>query len=340
VNIAAIAAEDRTLPPILNKLTGAKRQFYEAHSITDKRRLRFDILDATAELAMVELARSKLSFGLLVDESDEAAMTRLAELDRAMKEMGAVREQIAAARRPKTKASEQDETLERLTERFNDPKEPTFVWQLDFAEVFHRFAGARTGDLAPEESEAVAQKPTQTSQSQKCGFDIMLGNPPYVLLQDTNRDDELLQQFKAIYSVAAYKVDLYHLFIEKGIKLLNEAGSIAFITPANFASNNYAVRLRRFILESTTLRKVIFFHDDVFEASVNNLVFTGQKSRIPNSSVEFCRGTIGVPSVSVRNVENPRSSAKSAGRAAIPEDRQAGGGFEDQPVSAGASASV
>ena len=86
---------------------------------------------------MVELARSKLSFGLLVDESDEAAMTRLAELDRALKEMGAVREQIAAARRPKTKASVQDETLERLTERFNDPKKPTFVWQLDFAEVFH-----------------------------------------------------------------------------------------------------------------------------------------------------------------------------------------------------------
>jgi hypothetical protein len=47
VNIATVAAEDRTLPPILNKLTGAKRQFYEAHSITDKRRLRFDILDAT-----------------------------------------------------------------------------------------------------------------------------------------------------------------------------------------------------------------------------------------------------------------------------------------------------
>jgi len=47
-----------------------------------------------------------------------------------------------------------------------------------------------------------------------------------------------------------------------------------------------------------------------------------------------------VPSVDVRKVKIPGNSAKSAGRAAIPEDRQAGGGLEDQPVSAGASASV
>jgi transposase len=47
-----------------------------------------------------------------------------------------------------------------------------------------------------------------------------------------------------------------------------------------------------------------------------------------------------VPSVDVRKVENPRNSVKSAGRAAIPGDSPAGGGRRDQPVSAGASASV
>jgi hypothetical protein len=54
-----------------------------------------------------------------------------------------------------------------------------------------------------------------------------------------------------------------------------------------------------------------------------------------------CRALIlRVPSVDVRKVEIPGNSAKSAGLAAIPEDRQAAGGFEDQPVSAGASASL
>ena len=47
------------LPPILNKLVTAKRQFYDAHKIADKRRLRFDILDATAELAMYEFSATK-----------------------------------------------------------------------------------------------------------------------------------------------------------------------------------------------------------------------------------------------------------------------------------------
>ena len=48
----------------------------------------------------------------------------------------------------------------------------------------------------------------------------------------------------------------------------------------------------------------------------------------------------GVPPVDVWKVKIPGNAAKSAGWAAIPEDGQAGGGFEDQPVSAGASASV
>ncbi len=120
----------------------------------------------------------------------------------------------------------------------------------------------------------------------------MVGNPPYVLLQESRRNDDLYRHFKQHHEVAAYKIDLYHLFIERGIRLLDETGCIAYITPSNFASNNYAAGLRRFILRSTTLRKIVFFDDDVFEASVNNVVFVAQRFQTPRSKVQFCRGRL------------------------------------------------
>src|SRR5207247_2164353 len=79
VNMKRDATDEKgMLPPILNKLIAAKRQFYDAHKLTDKRRLRFDILDATAELAMYEFSAAKQELGLIPDEKDTARMAELA----------------------------------------------------------------------------------------------------------------------------------------------------------------------------------------------------------------------------------------------------------------------
>jgi len=125
---------------------------------------------------------------------------------------------------------------------------------------------------------------------QKGGFDVVIGNPPYVLLQGANRDEKSLKYFRSNFDVASYKVDLYHLFIEKGIRLLRDAGSISYITPSNYASNNYTVALRRFMLTKTAIRSLVFFDDDVFEASVNNAVFVATKS--PPENVAFLKGKL------------------------------------------------
>ena len=52
------------------------------------------------------------------------------------------------------------------------------------------------------------------------GFDAVIGNPPYVLLQDAFRDDEQLAYFRSVFSVASYKLDTYHLFVEHAVRLL------------------------------------------------------------------------------------------------------------------------
>ena len=63
------------------------------------------------------------------------------------------------------------------------------------------------------------------------GFDIVLGNPPYVLLQDTFRDDLQLAYFKDHYEVAEFKIDTYHLFLERSLRLTRRGGWMSMITP-------------------------------------------------------------------------------------------------------------
>lgn len=124
------------------------------------------------------------------------------------------------------------------------------------------------------------------------GFDIVIGNPPYVLLQAANKDEKLTEYFRKYFKVASYKLDLYHLFIERGVNLLSNDGTITYITPSNFVSNNYAVSLRRFLLTETSLEKLVFFEDGVFDASVHNLVFIAHHSGHGASTTSFSQGKI------------------------------------------------
>lgn len=112
----------------------------------------------------------------------------------------------------------------------------------------------------------------------KGGFDIIIANPPYVLVQ--NIKDKILQKEyrdKNIFSVASYKVDLYHLFIEKGLSLLCKGGDLCYITPSNFLTNNYTLDLRNLLLKKNSVISVINIADEVFEANVNNCIINVSK---------------------------------------------------------------
>lgn len=105
------------------------------------------------------------------------------------------------------------------------------------------------------------------------GFDIVIGNPPYVLLQNANMTSTEKDCLLKTYKVAQYKVDLYHLFIEKGCNLLRNGGILSFINPTNFLTNNYTNKLRTFILKDFHLESVVNIVSDVFDASVNTGIF-------------------------------------------------------------------
>ncbi|MEY8585871.1 Eco57I restriction-modification methylase domain-containing protein [Phocaeicola sartorii] len=126
----------------------------------------------------------------------------------------------------------------------------------------------------------------------KDGFDVVIANPPYVLLQNTSLSEHEKEKFADIYSVAQYKVDLYHLFIEKGYRLLTNRGFLCYINPSNFLTNNYTDKLRYHILTDFCINFIINIVDDVFDARVNTCILGLIKNKDKNSIVPYYKGTI------------------------------------------------
>ena len=92
----------------------------------------------------------------------------------------------------------------------------------------------------------------------KGGFDVVIGNPPYVRQELFKEIKPYLEKnYKCYNSVA----DLYTYFIEKGIILINNTGLFSFILPNKFLKATYGKEIRKVILENTTLELLFDFDD-------------------------------------------------------------------------------
>lgn len=116
------------------------------------------------------------------------------------------------------------------------------------------------------------------------GFDVVIGNPPYTKLQNTNNKkafDYILKK----YNSAKYKIDLYQIFIEAALIITKDNGLLSFITPNTFLKNTHSEPLRRLLLRNTSINEFILISYPVFNsASVDTLVFNVLKNKHGSSS--------------------------------------------------------
>lgn len=121
----------------------------------------------------------------------------------------------------------------------------------------------------------------------KDGFDVVVGNPPYVLLQNTNIPENQINVLTTYFYSAQYKVDLYHLFFELSINILAEGGILCLITPINFTMNEHNDRLRELLLQKTKIKILVRFYIPLFEnASVDNAITLACKDKENDSSIQ------------------------------------------------------
>jgi type I restriction-modification system DNA methylase subunit len=95
------------------------------------------------------------------------------------------------------------------------------------------------------------------------GFDAVIGNPPYIRIQAMKEwAPEEVELYKERYKAAAAgNYDIYVVFVEKGLQLLNNQGRLGFILPHKFFNAKYGNGLRGIIAEGRHLAHVVHFGD-------------------------------------------------------------------------------
>ncbi len=136
----------------------------------------------------------------------------------------------------KLKEQNSKEALDKLQKIKKSKSKPFFIWELYFNDVFNR---------------------------DNPGFDIVIGNPPYINIEQINSD---LKPVYSKFKTAFQKYDLYILFYELGIDLLREDGNISYITSNKFLSQKYGLKLRQLFLKNN-INIIINFNYDIFDTA-------------------------------------------------------------------------
>ncbi|HQL95602.1 MAG TPA: Eco57I restriction-modification methylase domain-containing protein, partial [Candidatus Hydrogenedentes bacterium] len=111
------------------------------------------------------------------------------------------------------------------------------------------------------------------------GFDIVIGNPPYVRQEKIKH---LKDALKADYECYTGTADLYVYFYERAVSLLRPGGVLSFITSNKWYRAKYGEKLRPWMVQNTVLRRILDFGDeDVFTAVAYPTIVIAQRRPAP-----------------------------------------------------------
>lgn len=115
----------------------------------------------------------------------------------------------------------------------------------------------------------------------KEGFDIVIGNPPYISAIDLKKSlgNTNYKYLKSLFQTSKGTVDMYVYFFEKGLNLLCDGGTLSFITPNKYLSANYGKTLRAYLMTNAKIITVLdVSRDSVFDADTYPVVSIIRKS--------------------------------------------------------------
>lgn len=141
-----------------------------------------------------------------------------------------------------------------------------FHWELEFPEVFYE----------------------KGKEKENPGFDAVIGNPPYVNVEEIFPDDRDFLMKTGHYSTTIKRMDIFIPFHELSIKILKNNGSHSFIVPFPILTQDYGQQLRIYFLDNTVIRKIVDLSKfKIFpDATVRNIIPILKKQTL-NSDYEL-----------------------------------------------------
>lgn len=132
---------------------------------------------------------------------------------------------------------------------------------------------------------------------QKNGFDVVIGNPPYLRIQGIRKENPAFADLLVkLYDSATGSFDLYVCFTEKGLSLTHFNGLLNFIMPVKWTNSAFGKGLRKVMKQNKAAQKIISFSaHQVFNASTytgiqffrkrsKELLYTELNKDLPNKS--------------------------------------------------------
>ena len=117
----------------------------------------------------------------------------------------------------------------------------------------------------------------------KDGFDIVIGNPPYVNAMELKKSlgEVSYKRLKSNYITAKGTVDFYVYFFEKGLNILCNNGVLSFITPNKYLCANYGKELRNYIIKEAQILSLLdVSRNNIFDASIYPIVILLSKNNM------------------------------------------------------------
>jgi len=170
-----------------------------------------------------------------------------------------------------------------------EKKVKPFNWQKGFPQIFQRKKSEINPDfrdqynkvekLEKETQELIDKyllKEPDSIYSQFNGFDVVIGNPPYGALFL----DEELEYLRNRYISAVWRGESYLMFIERGLKLLNENGYLGLIIPDTLLNLDFTQPTRELILRFSKIDEVVGLPTRVFPGTtVDTIILITKKAR-------------------------------------------------------------
>ncbi len=100
----------------------------------------------------------------------------------------------------------------------------------------------------------------------KGGFDVVIGNPPYVVLSKEGFDEMVIQYLGRSFKEVTYQLDSYLLFMAQAVRLSKNL--VGYIVPNAYLGNLKIVDFRKWLLRNTSLKQIVLLPPDVFEGAV------------------------------------------------------------------------
>ena len=122
----------------------------------------------------------------------------------------------------------------------------------------------------------------------KLKFDVIVGNPPYMMSEDMKNITPLeLPIYKSNFISAYKQFDKYFLFIEQGLNLLTDNGLLGYIVPSKFAKVGAGKKLREELTSNKYLHSIVSFGAEQVFADKSNYTCLLFLSKQPQDTLTF-----------------------------------------------------